>query len=136
MKKYFNIILAIALILLGLLGYRHNRPRPLSACFPAGTWEEVTVSSFSPVPGDVAKGYQLDMTAEELQEAVQDVTVFRRPKATGWTCGNIALRITIGENVILAEIGEDGTISLCNAKTPDTWSYWRAVDGKFYQNII
>lgn len=52
MKKYFNITLAVVLILLGVLGYRANRPRPLTDCFPDGEWQEISYLCCYPQPGE------------------------------------------------------------------------------------
>lgn len=135
MKKYTSIILAAVLILLGILTYRSNRPRALSQCFPEGTWESASVQSFAPVPGETGEVFTLSVTPEELQKAAQEVTVFRRPKINSWTCGNVSLHIQIGEKTMLAEIGEDGSIAICDAADLDSWTYWRAPDGKLYQMI-
>lgn len=135
MKKYLNIILAAALILLGILGYRSNRPRPLSECFPEGAWETVSVTCFAPEPGETGEAFALSVTPEELQQAMGEVAVFHRDQIDSWSCGNVSLRIQMGDRVILTEIGEDGSVAICDAESLGDWSCWRALDGNLYQMI-
>ncbi|MDO5399356.1 MAG: hypothetical protein Q4F17_00055 [Eubacteriales bacterium] len=133
MKKSVNIILACLLILLGIVSYRSSRPRALDQCFPQGPWESVAVRSFSPVAGETVSGYALDMSARELREAMAGVTVFRGQKAEGRTGPSISLEIAVGGQQMLAEIGEDGTVALCDSQA--RWTWWRALDGKLYQRL-
>lgn len=133
MKKYLNIIVAAALIVLGVLEYGSNRPRPLSECFPEGAWENASVTVFAPVPGEEEESLDLAVTPEKMKKAMEEITVFRQSAKKGWNCGYLAVRIFIDGEPVAAEIGEDGSVAV--EKDRGGWTFWRAADGTLYQYL-
>lgn len=121
MRNSIRNIFAVVLILLGIVTYRHDRPRTLTECFPEGIWESCS-----------SREIQMDMTPEQLKGELADIIVFRRGKFSGFDCASVSVHIRVEGVTYLAEIGEDGSIAIARQDDRDK-TYWQDVDGEAFR---
>lgn len=134
MKKYLHIPLALLLIVLGIWGCTMNRPRPLISCFPSDDWTAVSAERI--LPGEGSAG-ALDITPEQLKEAMAGISVRPRSSFHSWIYDTVFLHIQAQDTTLSLKIGENGDITI--AQLPDeedTRTCWRAEDGSLYEALL
>lgn len=125
MKKYLYIPLALLLIGLGIWGCTVNRTRTLASCLPEGQWSSISCQELT-----------LNVSASELQEMMDDTVVTHRSDIQGFGDGCLTLLIRADGDAYLVELGENGSITVADARQPEkTRTYWHNAGATLYTKL-